>query len=212
MAEHRSTQRSRFARLSSVRIRAVLALGVVLGIGTVGTFAFWTENAVVDAGTLSSGTLHVQVNGANPYTSLTLPMTAMVPGSTSAEVLTVSNTGTAPLKYTFTGGLGGTNAADFSSAGAAGLLLTIRQGGTKTGGTCTGGSVVFTEAPLTNVTTTVLLARRPTTPLSAANNLGVGGGTEALCVQIKLSDTAPTTLQGKTATATFSVNATSDVS
>ena len=55
----------------------------------------------------------------------------MVPGNTSAEVLTVKNNGTAPLKYTLTGGLTGTDAAAYNTAAA--LKLTILAGGTKSG-------------------------------------------------------------------------------
>lgn len=212
MSEHRSRHRPVWTFLTSVRVRAGLSLGIALGVGAVGTFAFWTDEAVIDAGTFSSATLNIKVNDQDAYTSTTLAMPAMVPGSSSSEVLVVKNVGTAPLKYAVTGGLGGANATDFSTATTGGLLLTIRLGGTKSGGTCTGGTVVFAEAPLTSVTTTTLLVKRPTSPLAAANGAGIGGGTESLCVQIKLSDTAPNALQGKTATVTFSANATSDVS
>ncbi|MFI5428341.1 S24/S26 family peptidase [Aeromicrobium sp. UC242_57] len=184
MTDHRAHRRTGWASaVTSVRLRAALGLGVALGIGAVSTFAFWTDQAAIDAGTFTSATLNVKVNDLDSYASTSLAMPAMVPGSTSADVLVVKNVGTAPLKYTFTGGMSGTNAGDFNTAASNGLLLTIRLGGTKSGATCTGGTVVFAEAALTNVTTTVLLAKRPTTALAAANTSGTGGGTENLCVQ-----------------------------
>jgi hypothetical protein len=133
-------------------------------------------------------------------------MTAMVPGTTSSEVLTVKNNGTVPAKYILTGGLTGTHAADYNTAAANGLLLTIRLGGTKSGATCTGGTALVSDQPLTTTTTTTILARRPTSALAAS------GGTESLCFQVKLSDTAPSSLQGKAATATFTATGTSDIS
>lgn len=213
MSEHRAIHARTWMRhVTSVRARALLSLGIALGLGAVGTFAYWTDEVTINAGAFTSGTLDIQVNGQNAYSSSSLSMSAMVPGSTSAEVLVIKNVGTAPAKYTVTGGLSGTNASDFSAAATAGLLVTIRAGGTVSGSTCIGGSVVFTEAPLTNVTTTSLVARRPATALGAANGLGVGGGTESLCVQLKLSDAAATGLQGKTATVVFAAVGTSDVS
>lgn len=204
MSGHRRTTRRRF--VSSVRVRALLSLGVALGIGSVGTFASWTDDVTVTGTTFTAGTLDLQVNNVDSYATTTLSMTAMVPGSTSAEVLTVKNNGTVPAKYTLTGGLTGTNAADFNTAAANGLLLTIRLGGSKSGATCTGGTALVTDQALTSTTTTTILARRPTTALTAS------GGTESLCFQVKLSDTAPSSLQGKSATATFTATGTSDIS
>ena len=192
------------------RIRAVLGLGVALGLGTVGTFAYWTDDVVISGSTFTAGTLDLQVNNADAHATTTLGMTAMVPGRTSAEVLTIKNNGTAPLKYTMTGGLTGTHAADYNTAGSNGLLLTVSVGGTRTAsGTnfvCSGGTVIVNAVPLTSTTTTALIAARRPAAAIAQN------ATESLCFQVKLGDNAPTTLQGKTTTATFTATGTSDVS
>jgi predicted ribosomally synthesized peptide with SipW-like signal peptide len=180
----------------------------VLTLGVGSTFAFWTDDVVIQGTTLTSGTLDLNVNGGDPYSTSTLSMTVMVPGNSSAEVLNVNNVGTAPAKYTLTGGLIGTDAATYSAAGVNGLLLSITSGtrsGSGSSATC-GGTVLYGPTPLTSTTTTPLLGRRPTSALVAVT------GTEALCFQIKLSDTADTGLQGKTATATFTATGTSDVS
>lgn len=204
MSSHRGTTRRRFA--SSVRVRALLSLGVALGIGSVGTFASWTDDVTLTGTTFTAGTLDLQVNNVDSFATTTLSMTAMVPGTTSAEVLTVKNNGTVPAKYTLTGGLTGTNAADYNTAAANGLLLTIRLGGSKSGATCTGGTALITDQALTSTSGTTILARRPTSALTAS------GGTESLCFQVKLSDTAPSSLQGKSASATFTATGTSDIS
>jgi predicted ribosomally synthesized peptide with SipW-like signal peptide len=209
MRDHRGTsRRARPGWLSSVRVRAFLSLGVALGIGAVGTFAYWTDDVVISGSSFTAGTLDIQVNNAEAYPTTTLSMSAMVPGNTSSEVLTIKNVGTASAKYTLTGGLSGTNAADFNTAGANGLLLTIRQGGTKSGSTCINGVALITDQPLTSTVSTTILARRPTTALSPPPT----SNTESLCFQVKLADAAPSSLQGKTATATFTATGTSDVS
>lgn len=208
MSEHSGSRRS--PRRRSGRLRASLSLGVALGFGAVGTFAYWTDDVVISGSTFTAGTLDLNINDFDPYTTTTLTMAAMVPGNSSAEVLTVKNVGTAPAKYTLTGGLTGTHATDYNAAGSNGLLLTIRLGGTKSGtgntSTCTGGTALVTDSPLTSTTATSILAKRPTTALAAFV------GTEALCFQVKLADTAPSSLQGATATATFTATGTSDVS
>ena len=207
MSDHRA---SRAPRGMSVRVRALLCLGLLATPAVAGTFAFWTDDVVIQGTTLTSGTLDINVKGGDPQNTATLSMAAMVPGSSSAEVLPVNNVGSAPAKYSMTGGLTGTNASDYSAAGANGLLLTIRSGGTVSGSgsaaTCTGGTALVTDTPLTSTTTTTILSKRPTSALAATS------GSESLCFQIKLSDTAPSTLQGATATATFTVTGTSDVS
>jgi predicted ribosomally synthesized peptide with SipW-like signal peptide len=195
-----------FPRLRSARLRAVLSLGVLVGVGVTGTFAFWTDDVAISGTSLTAGTLDLQVNGADAATTTTLSMADMVPGSSSAEVLTVENNGTAPLKYAMTGGLTGTDAAAFSAATA--LKLTVVVGGTKSGtgnsSTCTGGTATLGPAALTTTTSTPIIGTGRG-PLAAS-------GTEALCFQVTLDPTAPSTLQGKSATATFTVTGTSDVS
>lgn len=207
MSEHRTTPRSRRGdRNRSGRLRALLSLGVALGLGAVGTFAFWTDDVVISGSTFTAGTLDLQVNSSDAYATTTLSMNNMVPGVTSAEVLTIKNNGSAPLKYSMTGGLSGTDAAAYGSAAA--LKLTVVLGGSKAGtgsaSTCTGGSTIFGPTALTNVTSTAIIGTRRG-PIAAA-------GTEALCFQVTFDASASTTLQGKTATATFTATGTSDLS
>jgi predicted ribosomally synthesized peptide with SipW-like signal peptide len=205
MGEHR---RSRSAWWRSRRVRALLSLGLLGSALVVGTYAYWTDDVTISGTTFTTGTLDLQVNSSDSYSTTTLGMssTPMVPGNTSAEVLTVKNNGTVPLKYTLTGGLAGTDAAAFNTAAA--LKLTVVSGGTRSGSgnaaTCTGGTTIYGPTALTNVTTTAIIGTRRG-PVAAA-------GTEALCFQITFDTAAPSTLQGKTATATFTATGTSDVS
>ncbi|MBA2953067.1 hypothetical protein GON03_01995 [Nocardioides sp. MAH-18] len=205
-----STSITRLRRLAtSARVRAALSLGVVTAVGVTGTFANWTDSAAITGATFTSGTLDLQVQNGNAYATTTLGMAGMVPGNTSAEVLSVQNKGTVPLKYTLTGGLTGTDAATYGAAGA--LKLTIVLNGTKSGtgnaATCTGGTTIAGPVPLTATTTTTIIGtRRPATPLASTT------GSESLCFQVTFDLAAPTNLQGKTATATFTATGTSDIS
>jgi predicted ribosomally synthesized peptide with SipW-like signal peptide len=205
MGSRRGTPRVR--RLST-RLRAVLCLGLAGGLLATGSFAFWTDDVTITGTTFTAGVLDLQVNTSDSYTTTTLGMssTPMLPGSTSAEVLTVKNNGTVPLKYTLTGGLTGTDAATYGTGAV--LKLTIVSAGTRSGtgnaATCTGGTTIFGPTALTNVTSTAIIGTRRG-PVAVA-------GTEALCFQITFDGTAASSYQGKTAAATFTATGTSDVS
>jgi predicted ribosomally synthesized peptide with SipW-like signal peptide len=205
MADHRAPRAAR-RWWRSTTVRALLCLGLVSGIFVTGTYAYWTDDVTITGATFTAGTLDLQVNDSDSYTTTTLGMssTPMVPGNTSAEVLTVKNNGTVPLKYTLTGGLTGTDAAALAPA----LKLTVVAGGSRTGNgnaaTCTGGTTIYGPTALTNVTTTAITGT-PRGPLAPA-------GTEALCFQITFDATAASSLQGRTATAIFTAAGTSDVS
>jgi predicted ribosomally synthesized peptide with SipW-like signal peptide len=180
----------------------------VLAAGTTGTYAHWTDDVAISGTTFTSGTIDLRVNGLNAVTSSTLSMsgTPMVPGNSSAEVFTLRNSGTAPLKWTMTGGLAGADAGAYHSAGS--LRVRVVVGGTRTGtgnaATCTGGSELVAGAALTNAPGTAIVSARqgPIAPTATVN----------VCLQVTLASDAPSTLQGKTATATFTMTGTSDVS
>lgn len=199
----RRARRPRWWR--SVRLRAVLGLGVLGCLPATGTFAYWTDDVPITGTTFTSGVLDLQVDGGDSYATTTLGMTGMVPGNSAAEVLTVKNNGTVPLKWTLSGGLGGANASDFATAGA--LTLKVTAATTVTGSapsvTC-GGTALLTDTPLTTSTSTALIAARQG-PVAA-------GASTTLCFQVGLAAAAPGSLQGKTATATFTFTGTSDVS
>jgi len=194
--------------LRDTRVLAGLSLGAVAAIGVTGTFAFWTDTATITGQTLTSGSIDLKAgadaaSAADAFTTTTMGATAMVPGNTVAQTLVLKNAGTAPLKWTLAGGLGGTDAAAFGTASA--MLLTITNG-TASAGLCSGSVVAsVSSVPLTSTTTTSIIGTRQA--LIPGN-----GGTTSLCLQIKLDDNAPQSLAGKTATPTFTFVGTSDVS
>ncbi|MFD1858568.1 hypothetical protein EHW97_09200 [Aeromicrobium camelliae] len=189
MSKHR-------ARRSGL-LRAVLSLGLLLGLGVSGTMAYWTDQATVATGQLAAGRLDLTLNGQLAGPGGTTADTAftvgdLVPGESFARAITVGNAGTVPLDYTAV--------AHTNGALGPGLRWSVVAGGTATNsgsstngnrtGTCTGGTLTF-SAP-----TPVVPARRP---LAA-------GASETLCITVTLDRSATSSLQGATATASFVVN------
>jgi len=199
---HSSGRRGALRRAaSSVRLRAALSLGVLaLPLGF-GTMAFFTDSVSVTGAGVTGGTLDLSVSGGDPYASTSLAMGTAVPGSTSAEVLTVQNVGNVPLKYSLDGGVTGGDAA----AMAPYLNLTVRAGGTKSGTTCINGTVIYNALLTTTTTTDIIATTAKRGPVAATS------GTDPLCFQVTFGSGAPTALQGKTTTAVFTFLATSDV-
>lgn len=200
------------SRLKSVRVRAILSLGVVLGLSATGTFAFWTTSVAVTGTSFTAGSLAMTVDNTTGYSNAagTLTMTNMSPGATSAQVMTIKNTGNIPLKWTLTQQLSGANASQFTTAGS--LSVTVKTGATVAGtgnaATCSGGTVVGSATTLSSTASSVVATRQPATPGS-----GVGAGSSvALCFQVTFDSAAPSTLQGLTAQDTFTFTGTSDIS
>lgn len=178
-------------KLDSVRLRALLSLGIVAGSGAVGTLAAWSDSATATA-QFSAGTIDLTVNGevddAVELTSLT--MGNMYPGSGKAAVLTVANAGTLPFTYNFTTTAGG------SAALAAALTVSVAPGGLAADGvSCAGTPLPLGSASLSG------------SSFSVARPLGTGV-TEQLCVRVSLPASAADSVQGTTTTATFSFTAT----
>lgn len=184
----------------SARIRAVLGLAVVLALATPGTYAHWTDEVQVSGTAITSGTLDLRVDGQDHVTGYTaLDIAPMVPGNSTAAVLTLRNDGTAALKYTAT--TSATN-ADGKSLGAA--LVVKVTGDTTVAGTtpatsCAGAALPGTAASLGG-------------PLLATGRLMAPGASEKICVQVTLPTNAASALQGATTTVGITITATSDVS
>jgi predicted ribosomally synthesized peptide with SipW-like signal peptide len=198
--------------LSSTRVRAGLSLGVVAALGVTGTFAYWSDSVTVAGTTFSTGTFDLKVNNQDAVSNASgnLSMSAMAPGNSSAQILTVNNAGNVPLKWTLSAQLtGGSNPGDFATANA--LKLTVKTGATVSGSgnsaTCSGGAVVGTVTTLGTGLSSVVGTPQPTT---AGSGLA-GGANTPLCFEVDFDSGAPTSLQGKSAVVTFTFDATSNL-
>lgn len=190
-------RRSLTSRLRSERLRAALALGLLAPFTCAGTLAAWTDSVTVTGSTFSAGRIDLKVNGGDSNVAFTtINLAAMVPGNTTAGVLTVSNAGTAPLKYTASAA---TTNADGKGLGAL-LVAKVTGDATTTGSapakTCAGAALAGTG--------TALDANLVTTSRTLA-----AGASETLCVMVTLPSTAPSSVQGATTDATFTFSGTS---
>ncbi|WP_285184430.1 SipW-dependent-type signal peptide-containing protein [Rhodococcus sp. MEB041] len=89
-------------RMSSARLRALLSLGIVLGLGSVGTMAAWSETATATSGVFTTGYVDLKLDGVDndPVKfKADVQATAMMPGTTITTPLVVSNSGTVPFRY-----------------------------------------------------------------------------------------------------------------
>lgn len=191
MAKHYTSRLRRTARgLRSTPVRAVLSLGVVFGLGAVGTLAYWTDDATLTGGTFTAGTLDIKLSGVdnNPAAFTTsFAMTNMQPGDSKSASVSVQNAGSLDFTYTATG----------TAPGALNSTLVFRvvPGGTVSGNTCTGGTETY-NAGLSAGSTGVITSNRP---LAA-------GANETFCVTATIPNGA-TTGQGQSTTASFTFNA-----
>lgn len=181
-------------RSRSGRLRAILSLGMVLGLGAVSTMASWSDSTTIQGGTFTAGTLDIKVGNPaidnNPTEFTThFAMSNMVPGSTKDAILKVSNGGSTPFDFA------GTAPAADSGNGADQLraVLTIAAYATNDGNLCTG-------APISSGDTAATF----TLPLSSL----APGAIQELCFRATLPTTASTALQGKSSVITLTLEAT----
>lgn len=199
MSRHRA---ERPRRSPAGPVAVVVGLAMLAGLGGRVTYAYWSDTSTAQASTITSGSLDVTVNGAqgNPsaYAWTALGMSDMAPGESRAAVLTVANAGSIPFGLTAT--------ASATGSLVAGQTLVVRVGGTASSDStyprteaCSGGTQTFSAA----------LPSSSTTVIATGDAVSVAAGASvAMCVQITLSASASTSLQGTTSTPTFVLTAT----
>lgn len=190
----------RAERHRSGRLRAALGLGVVASLGVGGTWAHWTDEVSVTGTRLTAGTVDLKVNGQDAvsgYTALTL--SAMVPGNSAAAVLTVTNAGTAPVKYTATSTATNADGKGLGAALRAKVTADAAVTGTAPAATCAGTALAGSGTTLGG-------------SLLSTGRLLAPGASGSLCVQVTLPDAAPSSLQGATTDVVLTLTATTDLS
>ncbi|MCD4535091.1 SipW-dependent-type signal peptide-containing protein [Nocardioides sp. cx-169] len=192
--------------LGSARVRAALSLGVVATVGITGTFAHWTDTVTVTGTVFTAGRIDLKVSGNDTITGFTaLNLTTMVPGNSIAVVVPVSNTGTAPLKYTVV-----TTATNPDTKNLAAALVVKVTTDTAAGGTAP-AKLTCPGTALAGSSTTLNSALIPTGRLLAA--APGAAASESLCVQVTLpASVTNTNLQGGTTSIGFTFTGTSDLS
>jgi len=170
---------------------------VIAGVGALGTNAVFTSTASNPANSFSTGTIVISTSPASAF----ITFSAMVPGDVVTAPLTVSNTGTAQLRYAVT-------STTTENTLAAQLDMTIKSGVTTctTGGFGTDGTVLYGPGDLGS-TTGVNVIGDPTQGSQAGDRTLSASTGEVLCFQVSLPLASGNTYQGLTSTATFAFNA-----
>lgn len=128
--------RNRLGETGWTRTRAVLSLGMVLGLGAVGTMAAWSDSATATTGMFSTAAIQMKIDGQRPTASFTqLTESSMMRGQSTAGELSVENTGTIDFQW----------AVSASSTGSTALLdklkVSLHETAANDGSTC-GGPII----------------------------------------------------------------------
>lgn len=199
--------------VKSVRTRAILSLGIVLGLASVSTLAYWTDSSSLTSGTIQTGKLDIKLDGAdNLPNSGKLALSAMIPGESVAATIAVQRAaGTIPFTYSVSGSVPAVNELTESLrfklyAGTAGAQSTNTTTGLRTQG-CGGTQIAGgTDGIKLVASSTSLVTGR--TGL-AALGLPAADLTDNLCVQAILPyNGTENAAQNKTTTVNLTFNAT----
>ena len=189
-------------------LRAILSLGMVVGLGATGTYAYWTDQAQVSGTTITTGTIDLKAstNGGttyadNPTDFTTMNVSTMVPGDTTAAVLTLKNSGTAPLNYTATSVGSNGDTKSLATNLTVKVTLDTATSGSGRAVTCP-GTAIANSGTTVGLTATPLITSNPVQTLAA-------GSTQTVCIQVGLPSAAPSSLQGATTNLTFTFTGTS---
>lgn len=181
---------------TSLKIRALMSLGVMSGAVWLGTFAAFSDSGTADA-TFTAGTVDLllssEVDDAYSFTSLS--MSDMKPGDVKYAPLTVRNNGSLAYTYGMTTGTATTSASSLAPALTLGVRKTLLAACDATGFTASVDSLVTDGTALGSSTFS-------SRALSTATE-------EVLCFKIAFPSTgSDNTYQGMNTTATFTLSAT----
>jgi predicted ribosomally synthesized peptide with SipW-like signal peptide len=208
----------RTGRLPFLRVRALLAGGLVLGVGAAVTAASWSDSEYATA-TLSTSTFNTESNvggvgyldNAGPTgTTVSLPVGAFSPGTTGYLPVLIRTKATSIAGTVVLGG------AVFTGTDATLLRDAFVYRVVRTTATCDASA--FTSSPVFVVGTSTASAAPlltvgqnvAVTNTLAAAPLAAPGAPTGFCFEVTLPSNASTTLQGKTASATWQFLATSN--
>jgi len=175
------------------KARVIASSGVLLAGVWGGAMALFTDTESVASGDFTTGSVAI---GVTPV-STSLALADMAPGDEVTAPVTVSNDGTLDLRYAVTSVSGGD--ADLAAA----LAVTVKSGVAD----CTNSGFAGSGSPVAGGTLSALSFGDVTPGAQADDRTLAPGGSEVLCFQVALATSAADTLQGKTASATFTFSA-----
>ena len=177
--------------LAAKRTRWILAAAVVAALACVAAYVTVTPDSQADASTFSTGSISLTLNNQTGEVAFTdLSMTSMKPGDDVYAGLNVGNAGSLNFKYS----MSATSSGDSDLATAMTIGIAAVAGTSCTSGTYAAGTSLYSDAAGLGDATIDSRA------LSA-------GASDYLCFHVKLPSDAASTLQGKSASATFNFTA-----
>jgi hypothetical protein len=164
-------------------LAALLGLSVLSAGAGAFSLAIFTD-AAASTGTFAAGTVDITTSPTIAFT-----VTAMMPGDTNTQAMTIANAGTASLRYAMT-------TAATNTLGTA-PTLTVKTLGTS--GTAFDGTSVLATTALNGAA-----IGSPTQGAQAGDRVLAGASNEVLCFRVNLPLATGDALQGITSAVTFS--------
>ncbi len=185
-------------------VRTGLAVGLVVGLGSLSTMASWSDDATLDPGPIQAGSLDLLINGnlagqGGSTTSPSMSLTSMVPGESVAVTVPVQKaSGSVGFTYTASATATGTLAPYLQWTVTAGSAATpaTNANGIRTN-TCS-GTALSSNVTLSGTATNVIATARSLATVSSEN----------ICIRAELPSGTANAAQGLSATASFVFNAT----
>lgn len=177
---------------SSRRVRALLAIGPLVGLSWLGAYAAFTDSVDVTT-SFSTGSVVIRANdqtGTVAFTSLTT--TGMIPGTVRYAPLRITNSGTSDFNYSMSTAV--TGSTPLASALVVGIKVVPSA-------TCTSTEYNASRTVVYAETAGLASAAFAARPLAAT-------ASEFLCFSVALPSGASNSLQGLTSNATFTFAAT----
>ncbi|OYD66700.1 SipW-dependent-type signal peptide-containing protein [Rhodococcus sp. OK302] len=179
--------RGRIGETGWNRARAVLSLGMVLGLGAVGTMAAWTDSATATTGMFSTSSILLKVDDQHPaHAFTTLKRSSMMPGDSVAASLKVENAGT--LNFTWAVSAVATGSPELIGK----LKVALHQTAANDGITCQGP---------------IITAAQPFGGTLATGRPLAAGVSEQVCVKVTVDSSAGLTERFKIADLGFNFTA-----
>ncbi|HJR19549.1 MAG TPA: TasA family protein [Actinomycetota bacterium] len=172
---------------------ALLAVGVVAGAPWALTHAIFTDSQAVGSNAFSTGNVDI----SSSPTSALVSFSAMAPGDKVTAPITISNAGSLELRYAMTTSISG------STTLSDGLTLAIKSGVT----TCTNNGFGTDGSSVYSGSLTAGAIGDATQGSQGGDRTLNASGSEILCFQVSLPISAADSLQGLSATATFTFSA-----
>lgn len=207
------TDRASRRRLRSRRIAAVLAAGMVLGVGSVATIAAWTDTEVAtgnfgasifDTESQSAGSPTYASHTTAPGATLTFSATSMSP---SVSYFAWLNVRTTPAT-TVAGSVALTAISSTGALPAALQYRMVRMATASPGTTC--GAAVFDASAVYIAGTSSTYSASTAVPASpVASPIAAAGASVGYCVEVRVAPGTANSFQGATGTITWTFTSTS---